>query len=77
MWFSNYLLSRSCTLSSRDFRIFSGLTLSIRHSKTSSVREPIIGLGRAVLPWFDLNLGWVIPAALGLVIGLLLRKKAS
>ena len=36
---------------------------------------PIISLGRTILPWFDLNLGWVIPAALGLVIGLLLRKK--
>lgn len=38
---------------------------------------PIIGLGRTILPWFDLNLGWVIPAALGLGIGLLLKKKAN
>ena len=32
-----------------------------------------VELGRKILPWYDLNLGWVIPAALGLALGLALR----
>ena len=35
--------------------------------------EGIIGLARTVLPFFDLNLGWVLPAILGLALGLVLR----
>ena len=35
--------------------------------------EPIIDLGSKLLPFFDLNFGWVVPAAIGLVLGLLLR----
>lgn len=36
----------------------------------------IIELGRAVLPMFDLNLGWVVPSIAGLILGLILRKKS-
>lgn len=36
--------------------------------------EPVIGFARNVLPWFDLNLGWVVPAIVGLALGLVLRK---
>ncbi len=36
--------------------------------------EPVIQFARNVLPWFDLNLGWVVPAIVGLVLGLLIRK---
>ena len=36
--------------------------------------EPVIGFARNVLPWFDLNLGWVVPAIIGLVLGLIIRK---
>ncbi len=32
-----------------------------------------VELGRRLLPWYDLNLGWVLPAALGLLLGLCLR----
>jgi len=32
-----------------------------------------VELGRKILPWYDLNLGWVVPAALGLALGLALR----
>jgi len=40
---------------------------------------PVIGFAKQVLPWFDLNLGWVIPAAVGFVLGMVLRalKKRS
>ena len=40
--------------------------------------EGMLRLGELILPFYDLNLGWVIPALLGLAIGLLiwgLRKK--
>lgn len=36
--------------------------------------EAIIAFGRKLLPWFDLNLGWAVPACLGLVLGLALKK---
>lgn len=36
--------------------------------------EPIITFARNILPWFDLNLGWIIPAIIGLIIGLIIRK---
>lgn len=39
--------------------------------------QGLVELGRKILPWFDLNLGWVVPAALGLALGLLLRKLKS
>lgn len=36
--------------------------------------EAVTQFARNVLPWFDLNLGWVVPAVVGLVLGLVLRK---
>lgn len=36
--------------------------------------ESVVSLGRKILPWFDLNLGWIVPALIGLLIGLLIRK---
>ena len=35
--------------------------------------EGMLRLGKLILPFYDLNLGWVIPALLGLAIGLLIR----
>ena len=39
--------------------------------------DGIIGLARRILPFFDLNLGWFVPALVGLVLGLAihLRRK--
>lgn len=36
--------------------------------------EAVTQFARNVFPWFDLNLGWVVPAVVGLVLGLVLRK---
>ena len=36
-----------------------------------------IGFAETVLPWFHLNLGWVVPAALGFALGMLLRAVRS
>ena len=32
-----------------------------------------VELGRKILPWYDLNLGWVVPALMGLAFGLAFR----
>ena len=42
--------------------------------QTSLHLDPVIGFARNILPWFDLNLGWVVPAIIGLLVGLIIRK---
>ena len=37
--------------------------------------EDVLALAGKYLPFFSINLGWVIPAIIGLIIGLLLNKK--
>jgi len=39
--------------------------------------EGMLGFARKVLPWFDLNLGWVVPALIGFALGMVLRYRAS
>ena len=34
----------------------------------------LVAFGEKCLPFFHLNLGWILPALLGLTLGLLLRK---
>lgn len=34
--------------------------------------EPLIGVAQKTLPWFKLNLGWVVPALIGLAVGLVI-----
>lgn len=35
--------------------------------------EKLIAFGRSILPFFDLNLGWLVPSLVGLALGLVLR----
>ena len=35
--------------------------------------DTLVEAAREILPWFDLNLGWVVPAVVGLVLGLVIR----
>ena len=37
----------------------------------------IANIGRKILPFFDQGLGWLVPALIGLVIGLVLRKRSA
>ena len=37
--------------------------------------EGAVALAQKVLPFFDINLGWVVPAAMGLALGLFLRAR--
>ena len=39
--------------------------------------EPVIQVAARFLPFFDLNLGWVIPATVGLLVGLLIRNRTQ
>lgn len=39
--------------------------------------EGAISLARKLLPWFDLNLGWVVPALVGLALGWILRMRKN
>lgn len=36
--------------------------------------DGIVSFGSKILPWSDLNLGWVVPALIGLALGLILRQ---
>ena len=33
-----------------------------------------VGFAQKILPWFDLNLGWIVPAVVGFVVGMMVRK---
>lgn len=35
--------------------------------------DGVVAFARGILPWFDLNLGWVVPAAVGFAAGLVIR----
>ncbi len=35
--------------------------------------EPVLTFAKNVLPWFELNLGWVVPALIGFAIGMLIH----
>ena len=35
--------------------------------------EGVLGFAERILPWFRLNLGWVVPSLIGLALGLLIR----
>ena len=57
--------------------VFTGIAALFDLFKTlpDSLRpDTLIALGHQYLPWFDLNLGWIVPALIGLVVGLLVRK---
>lgn len=39
--------------------------------------EPLVSFARMILPWFDLNLGWVVPAVIGFGVGMAIRAKRA
>ena len=56
--------------------LFTGIAALFDFAKTlpAGLRpEGMLRLGETILPFYDLNLGWVIPALLGLIIGFLIR----
>ncbi|MBQ8536303.1 MAG: branched-chain amino acid transport system II carrier protein [Clostridia bacterium] len=56
------------------FDLFKTLPLSVQ----AGLRlDGAIAFARKLLPFFDLNLGWVVPAVAGLVIGIVLRASRN
>lgn len=53
------------------FDLFKTLPAALR---TKLHLEGAIEVARKLLPWFDLNLGWIVPALVGLALGLILRS---
>lgn len=39
--------------------------------------DPAVEFAKMVLPWFDLNLGWIVPAMVGFALGMVIRKSRS
>ena len=52
------------------FDLMKSLPASVR---TSLRLDRIIDIAGNILPWFKLNLGWVVPAFIGLLLGLVIR----
>lgn len=69
-----YVCVTAFTFFAALFDLFKTLPESLQNSLNLS---GIIDFGRTILPWFDLNLGWVVPALIGLALGLILRKKSK
>lgn len=36
--------------------------------------DGVIAMAGEILPWFELNLGWVVPALIGFAVGMMIRK---
>lgn len=66
-----YVSTISLTWAASLFDFFKFLPAPVQ---TALHLDAAVGFARALLPWFDLNLGWVVPAVLGFVIGLLIRR---
>ncbi|MDO4492404.1 MAG: branched-chain amino acid transport system II carrier protein [Clostridia bacterium] len=65
-----YISVTACTLFAALFDLVKTLPASV----VSSLRlGGMVGFAERFLPWFDLNLGWVVPALIGLAVGLILR----
>lgn len=69
-----YICVTAFTLFAAMFDLLKTLPGGIQESLRLS---GIISIGRSILPWFDLNLGWAVPAIIGLILGLILRKKKA
>lgn len=65
----------------RSVTVFTGISAVFDLFKTlpQGVRTALhldgaVALAERILPWFNLNLGWAVPAALGLILGLVIRR---
>ena len=66
-----YVSVTAFTLAAAIFDLIKTLPAGLQESMHL---ESIVGFARNILPWFDLNLGWVVPAIAGLLVGLIIRK---
>ena len=52
------------------FDLMKSLPASVQ---TSLHLEGALGFADKALPWFHLNLGWIVPSVIGFVLGMLIR----
>ncbi|MCE5284497.1 MAG: branched-chain amino acid transport system II carrier protein [Pelosinus sp.] len=64
-----YSLTTLCTLFASIGDAFAAMPEAIKHEPCI---EQLLALYRNFLPFFDIGMGWVIPAAIGLVLGCLI-----
>ena len=67
-----YVCVTACTWAASVFDFLAALPDGI---KNALHLEPVVALARQILPWSDLNLGWILPSLIGLGVGLLWRQK--
>ena len=67
-----YLWVTACTWSASLFDFFKALPEELQ---TLLRLDAAVELAERFLPFFSLNLGWILPAILGLIIGLLFQKR--
>ncbi|MBQ8507975.1 MAG: branched-chain amino acid transport system II carrier protein [Clostridia bacterium] len=65
-----YVSVTAFTVVAALFDLMKSLPASVR---TSLRLDRIIDIAGNILPWFKLNLGWVVPAFIGLLLGLVIR----
>ena len=65
-----YLCVTAFTWAAAVFDFFKTLPAGVR---TALHLDRAVEVAGKILPLFDLNLGWVVPALIGLAVGLLLR----
>ena len=67
-----YVSVTVCTVFASLFDFFKTLPEAVQ---AALHLDKAVALAAKVLPLFHLNLGWVVPAAIGLIIGLLIKRK--
>lgn len=69
-----YVCVIAFTWAAAVFDFFKTLPVNVQ---TAVHLDQAVNLVRKILPFFDLNLGWVVPAIVGLIIGFLIRFAGS
>ena len=68
-----YLCVTAFTWAAAVFDFFKTLSAGVQ---TSMHLDRVVDLAGKILPFFDLNLGWIVPAVIGLILGILLRARS-
>ena len=69
-----YVMTTAFTLVAAVFDFIKALTPMLPQGSVTAVLDRITALAESCLPFFNIGLGWVCPAVLGFIIGLLMDK---
>jgi len=65
-----YVSVTACTVFAAFFDLIKTLPADLQASLNLN---PLIGFADAILPWYQLNLGWVVPALIGFIVGMVIH----